>query len=398
MSASERNNDQVDVDTFVALQRCSGDKESVRKIEESLWRHVGEEQCGRLSQQAATRRLLHEFREAEDKQRDICLDIVCDALAKGADANAQEESPNAFEFEVTIYQLSALQLLVTNSKVSTDNMCSIVAAMIENQADVNAETNSETPLLLALQARCVAGVEALATHGAKMTPDALDELRGLSHTKVRHEIEDSLKPLIYRDRSLRCPLWVWVQFGATMAVEALLRNASHEEEVDSHVLVALQRCRKSGETDGDTEAVEKIAEMLREHVGEEEFRRLEQIAATRRLLQEVREAHTDERDLDLEVLCDTLARGANPNTVEGSLDEDDEDGNLDEEEEDAGEDAEEEDEEEEDEGEGEEVDGDEESESTARQPEEEDEEDGEDDDEEEEGEPEEELDGEDYCQ
>ena len=52
-----------------------------------------------------------------------------------------------------------------------------------------------------------------------------------------------MQPNIERDKILRCPLWIWVQNGAVTAVEALLRNVAHDEEVDADVLMALQRRR-----------------------------------------------------------------------------------------------------------------------------------------------------------
>merc|ERR1712061_68433 len=113
-----------------------------------------------------------------------------------------------------------------------------------------------------------------------------------------------------------CPLWIWVQAGEGTAVEAQLRNIAHEEEVDVDVMVALQRCR------GNEVARQQITDRIREHVGAEEFRRLETTAATRRLLLEVREAHSDERDLDLGIIYDTIAHGADPNAREEDVLED----------------------------------------------------------------------------
>lgn len=40
---------------------------------------------------------------------------------------------------------------------------------------------------------------------------------------------------------MRLPLWVWIQAGSAAAVEALLRNAAHEEAVGEDVFIALQR-------------------------------------------------------------------------------------------------------------------------------------------------------------
>jgi len=173
----------------------------------------------------------------------------------------------------------------------------------------------DTPLVSAVQHRCVPGVEALSLHGVKVTPDVIEELKSVSGTKTRQQIEDILQPLIDRDKTLRCPLWLWVQVGSVLAVEALLRNSAHDEEVDADSLVALQRCR------GSEEAKLQITERLREHVGEEEFKRLEAVAATRRLLLELREAHGEERDPDLDIVHDALAHGANPNAREEEEDE-----------------------------------------------------------------------------
>merc|ERR1712050_338932 len=126
---------------------------------------------------------------------------------------------------------------------------------------------------------------------------------------------DLLQPLIDRDKSLRCPLWLWVQAGAATAVEALLRNTAHTEDVDADVFVALQRCRGS-----DTVRTQ-ISDRLKEHVGEEEFQRLMVVAATRRLLSELREAQGEERDPEVDIVSDALAQGANPNAREESLDD-----------------------------------------------------------------------------
>jgi len=205
-------------------------------------------------------------------------------------------------------------------------MLAAVSALVEAKADVNFD-DGDTPLVSAVQHRCVPGVEALSLHRVKVTADVLEELKNVSGTQARQQLEDVLHPLIDRDKTVRCPLWFWVQVGSVPAVEALLRNAAHDEEVDADALVALQRCR------GSDEAKQQITERLCEHVGEEEFKRLEVVAATRRLLLELREAHGEERDPDLAVVHDALAHGANPNAREEEEDdeeveeeEDDEDG------------------------------------------------------------------------
>merc|ERR1712176_1563607 len=106
--------------------------------------------------------------------------------------------------------------------------------MVSAKADVNMDV-SESPLLSALQHRCVAGVEALSRHSAKVTSDAFEEVKLISGTKARHQIENYLQPLVDNDKGLKVPLWVWVQAGRTTAVEALLRNANHEEDIDVDV-------------------------------------------------------------------------------------------------------------------------------------------------------------------
>jgi len=288
----------------------------------------GEEELARLQTEAATRRLLQELREAFDDQRDVSLDIMRSSLELGADPNAQEEDEEAGEnpdFQDGSFSLSALQLLVTNLHVAAETMQSAVEVLVEAKAQVNADIGSDTPLLSALQSRCVPGVEALCRHGAKVSSDCLDELKTISSSKVRHALEDVLQPLISRDKRLRCPLWIWVQLGAVAAAEALVRNSSHDEEIDIDVLIALQRCRK-----GPSEKAE-ITTLLQEHLGEEEFKRLESAGATRRLLMELREAHTEEREPELDIVCEALAQGANPNAQEEDEDETDEEEGEDEE-------------------------------------------------------------------
>jgi len=307
--------EQVDEDALVALQRCRGDEESRGQIEGLLRQHLGDRDYSRLQAAAATRRLLQELREAYDDERDVCLGTVQETLSQGADANTQEEEPEGFEDGVGSFGFTALQLLVTNTHASKESMLKAVASLVEAKADVNLD-DGDTPLVSAVQHRCVAGVEALSLHSVKVTAEVLEELKSVSGTKARNQIEDILQPLIDRDKSLRCPLWLWVQVGSIPAVEALLRNSAHDEEVDADALVALQRCR------GGEEAKQQIADRLREHVGEEEFKRLEAVAATRRLLLELREAHGEERDPELDVVRDALAHGANPNAREEEEDED----------------------------------------------------------------------------
>jgi len=277
--------------------------------------------------QAATWRLIQELREAQEDMRDVDFDIIRSALEQGADANAQEEESVEFDEDDVNYNLTALQLLVTNTYVAMETMHQAMTALVEAKADVNMDVN-ESPLLSAVRHRCIVGVRALSSHGVKVTPEVLEEIKGISGTKSRHQVEDILQPIINRDKSLRCPLWIWVQAGGVTAVEALLRNSSHDEEVEVDVLVGLQRCRG---TDADKQL---IADQLKEFVGEEEFKRLSAVAGTRRLLHELREAHTEDRDIDIEVVHSALAQGANPNAREESLDdaEDEEEEEIDEEE------------------------------------------------------------------
>merc|ERR1739848_24776 len=134
-----------------------------------------------------------------------------------------------------------------------------VTALIDAKADVNIDLN-DPPLLTALQHRCIPAVDVLTQRGAKVSPEVLEEMKNISGTKARHQIEDLLSPSICRDKSLRCPLWVWVQAGGVTAVEALLRNSAHDEEVDTDVVVALQRCR------GIDESTQRIEDRLQEFV------------------------------------------------------------------------------------------------------------------------------------
>lgn len=322
-----RSSDEaVSVEDVISLQRCRV-HESMPQIQELLQRKCGEEEFSRLQTEAATRRLLQELREAFDDQRDVDLIIVQNSLELHADPNAQEEeAEDGPDFQEGSYSLSALQLLVTNLHVASDTMQKAVAALVEAKAQVNADIGNDTPLLSALQSRCVNGVAALCQHGAKVSSDCLDELKTISSSKVRHALEDVLQPLIGKDKRLRCPLWMWVQIGAVSAAEAIVRNASHDEEIDVDVLVALQRCR-------DHSAKEEITSLLQDHLGEEEFKRLEAAAATRRLLMELREAHTEEREPELDIVCEALAQGANPNAQEEDEEETDEEEGEDEEDE-----------------------------------------------------------------
>lgn len=323
--------DQVDIDTAMALQRCRADEQTREKIRDLVCQRIGEQKFSTLQVAAATRRLLQELREAYDDQRSVSILLLREIVDQGGDPNAQEEDTGEFDEEVGAYSQTALQLLVTNIYVSRPAMKQAVTVLVDAKADVNLDV-SDTPLLAAVQHRCVAGVEALCQHKVRVTPDVLEEVKSLSGLRVRHEIEDALRPLIEGDRSLRVPLWMWVQAGGVTAVEALLRNSRHDEEVDTDVLVALQRCR------GDDAGKQQISDRIREHVGEEEFRRLTVSAATRRLLNELRDAHSEERAFDLAIVQDALALGANANAREEGLDDE---GLEDEEAEEEGEDDEE---------------------------------------------------------
>jgi len=304
----------VDADVFMALQRCRAGAEMQEQIAERLRQYVGTEEFERLQSAAATRRLLQELREAHDDQRDVNAETIGEVLGQGADSNAQEEDAGEFGDELNAYNHTALQLLVTNTHVKRDTMLLTVAALVAAKADVNLDV-SDSPLLSAVQHRCVAGVEALSKNGVKVTQEVLEELKNISGTQVRHQIEEFLQPLIDSDQSLRCPLWVWVRSGAVTAVEALLRNSAHDEDVDTDVLLALQCCRAV------EDCKNKISGHICNYLGEVEFARLNAAAATHRLLLEAREAHSEERDLDLDVISDAIAHGANPNAREESIGE-----------------------------------------------------------------------------
>lgn len=235
--------------------------------------------------------------------------------------------------------MTALQLVVTNVYAKQDSISSAVQMLLDAKADINSEIGGgDTPLLAALQSHCVFGVEALCQHSAKVSPMCLEELRTISATKAREGVEDALQPLILRDKSLRCPLWLWVQTGNVIASEALLRNAAHDEEVNADVLLALQRCRISG-------ALAELTKLLQDFCGEETFRRLEKQASTRRMLMELREAFHEEREPELDVICDALSKGADAQAQEEVEEEEDDNDEEDEDEED-------EDNDEEDDGEG----------------------------------------------
>ena len=95
------------------------------------------------------------------------------------------------------------------------------------------------------------------------------------------------------------------------------------------MLVALQRCRAPPEDKAahprpdpglHMHGQEQIAKLLEEHQGCEEFQRLAAAASTRRLLLELREAHTEEREPELDLVLEALAQGANPNAQEEAPD------------------------------------------------------------------------------
>jgi len=332
---------QIDTDVVVALQRCRGDETAQQRIAGMIQNVVGDEEFDRLQKAAATRCLLQELREAYDEQRGFSVDVIKATLNLGANPNAHEEDASDFDDYAGAYNHSALQLIVTNLHAKADPMQEAVSAMVAARVDINMD-RSESALLSAIQHRCLFGVEMLSKHNPKVTPDILEELKNISGTKARLKIEEFLRPLIDRQTSLLCPLWIWVQAGVAVAVEAMLRNSAHDEDVDVDVIMALQRCCCA------EESKERIAARIREHVGEDEFRRLSTHAATYRLLMELREAHTEGRDFDLEVVRDALHHGANPNAREEDIDDDteealDEDNGENDEEEDGEEDDGEED-------------------------------------------------------
>eukprot|EP00929_Paragymnodinium_shiwhaense_P006803 TRINITY_DN110764_c0_g1_i1.p1 TRINITY_DN110764_c0_g1~~TRINITY_DN110764_c0_g1_i1.p1 ORF type:complete len:1400 (-),score=415.85 TRINITY_DN110764_c0_g1_i1:154-4353(-) len=339
--------EQVDTDVFVALQRSRASAEERQEMATRFRRHLGDETFERHQGGAATRRLLAELREAYDDKREACVELIREALALKADPNAQEDDPeghfNTWDEAAPLSHAldwTPLQLVVTNTYMSSSAMREAVRALVDAKADVDLE-NTDSPLMSALQHRSCDGVEALCEHDVKVTQEAFEEMKSISGMSARTRIEAALQPLIDRDKTLRCPLWIWVQAGASTYVEALLRNASHDEDIDVDVIVALQRCR------GGEAVQSQISAHLRDYVGDEdEFARLSSLAATRRLLQELREAQGEERDIDMTVLYDTLALKADPNAREESLDDDeDEDADMDDEE------AEEEEDEEDDENE-----------------------------------------------
>eukprot|EP00928_Gymnodinium_smaydae_P031276 TRINITY_DN22_c0_g3_i1.p1 TRINITY_DN22_c0_g3~~TRINITY_DN22_c0_g3_i1.p1 ORF type:complete len:1433 (-),score=369.84 TRINITY_DN22_c0_g3_i1:79-4377(-) len=329
----------VDTDAVVALQRFRGCP-SVRQQLDSLLRGaLGSVEFGRMQASAATWRLVQELREAYDDQRSVVLELVLEALTAGADPNAHEDAGD-FDDGVRDYAVPAFHLLVTNLYTPLDSMCETVSKMVEAKADLSS-SSGDTPLVAAMQNHCVAGVEALCRHGAKVTPQVFEEMKNISSTRNRQRIEDLLQPLVLADASLRCPLWIWVQAGSATAVEALLRNSAHEEEVTEETLVALQRCR------GSEAARQQISARICQHVGVTEFQRLGAMAAARRLLMELREAYGEKRDFDRELVREALAQGANPNAREETMDDAEDD--LDDEEEDEEEEEEDEEDEEEDE-------------------------------------------------
>eukprot|EP00435_Cladocopium_sp_Y103_P049619 s615_g15.t1 len=192
-----RSTETVCVEDVITLQRCRLPQRE--QIQDLLQRKCGEEEFLRLQTEAATRRLLQELREAFDDQRDVKLLTLQNSLDLGADANAQEEeSEETAEFQEGSYSLSALQLLVTNLHASEETMRQAVKSLVEAKADVNCEV-SETPLLSALQSRCVSGLRAVCEHGARLSSDVLDELKTISSSKVRGALEDILQPLILKD-------------------------------------------------------------------------------------------------------------------------------------------------------------------------------------------------------
>merc|ERR1712110_655051 len=97
LSVAGEHGEQIDVDTLVALQRCHNETASRQEIECKLHQHLGNQEFGKLQAAASTRRLFQELHEAYDDQRNVCLDIIHDTLAKGGNANSQEEEGNDFD-------------------------------------------------------------------------------------------------------------------------------------------------------------------------------------------------------------------------------------------------------------------------------------------------------------
>ncbi|CAK0853634.1 unnamed protein product, partial [Prorocentrum cordatum] len=167
-----------------------------------------------------------------------------------------------------------------------------------------AANGAPSPLLMAAQCRHPAAVAALCEHGARVTPEVLEEVKLISQESRRVRIDEILRPQVQGDPNMKLPLWVWVQAGSLPAVEALLRNAAHDEAVGADVFIALHRSR------GDEETRRGMAERLREHVGEARLRHLQTSAATRMLMLELRQAHDEERDVEVSTVREALALGA----------------------------------------------------------------------------------------
>jgi hypothetical protein len=137
-----------------------------------------------------------------------------------SDEDSEEEEVNQAQ--------TALNLVAMNAWASEDTVKEAIQLLVEARADLNAApTNAvetQTPLLMSVQCRHISAASTLVESGAKVSPEILEEIKGISHEDHRARIEELLRPHVRGDANMKLPLWVWVQSGCAPAVEALLRN------------------------------------------------------------------------------------------------------------------------------------------------------------------------------
>jgi len=314
---------------FIALRRC-GSAVAREHFESLICASIGSKRFLKKRSKSAARELLAELRSALSERRSPDVGLAAQLLQLGADPCARECDEDGDEEDPWVDRddhidgslRTSLELIALNRHAEAFTTTKAVDELIALRADPNHSASfGEQPLAIALRCCNVPAARALLAHGAEMTPQVLLSLRRVQQASVRKELEDLLRPQFQQKRAMTLQdvgLWAAVQCGFKDVVRQTLERGTNVH-VDTHVFVALRRCRLAAPRQ-DIEAA------LRKHLGELHFGKLRAEAASAELSTELREAIRDGRDPDEALVEELLQLGANPCVHGVSLDEEGSDG------------------------------------------------------------------------
>mmetsp|Transcript_124092 Transcript_124092/g.397113 ORF Transcript_124092/g.397113 Transcript_124092/m.397113 type:complete len:1364 (+) Transcript_124092:73-4164(+) len=281
-----------------------------------------------LQRSGATALVRREVRLASFEHRQFDLPLLAALLHQRADPQATVDISRAGDGGRNTVPVLALAA-GTDPRQQSGAEISALKMLLEASASPNMpDGGGDPPLWWAISRPNRAAIEVLLTHGATWPSDCrrfAHLLQRISDRRALAGVVEALAPILLTVEGLGTSVPLWLRFlgpgGAAAAREgaAALAGGQRGPRSLDEVAVSMSLLLDRPSGDASSSGCDLLAKEVKAAAGAEVWESLEKNASTALLLKELRGAHLDDRDLDLELVQMLLRRGADVNASQQSV-------------------------------------------------------------------------------